>query len=85
MPGVSTRQAIQANHSKMVMEWARTGELDRNPVRQDMEETASYVSVDFILNVVLDENKNIVKAVAGHHESPPGEMQISGQHVQGKG
>jgi nickel-dependent lactate racemase len=67
MPGVSTRQAIQANHSKMVMEWARTGELDRNPVRQDMEETASYVSVDFILNVVLDENKNIVKAVAGHH------------------
>ncbi len=42
MPGVSTRQAIQANHSKMVMEWAKTGELERNPVRQDIEEAEEY-------------------------------------------
>lgn len=67
MPGVSTRQAIQANHSKMVMEWAKTGELERNPVRQDIEEAVSFVPIDFILNVVLDEHKNIIKAVAGHH------------------
>ena len=58
--------AIQANHSKMVMEDARTGELDKNPVRWDIEEAISLMPIDFILNVVLDENKRIIKAVAGH-------------------
>jgi len=67
MPGVSTRQAIQSNHSRMVAEWAKAGELKRNPVRQDIEEVASFVPIDFILNVVLDEHKNIIKAVAGHY------------------
>lgn len=67
MPGVSTREAIQANHSKMVMEKARAGAVDDNPVRLDIEEVVNYVPIDFIVNVVLDEKKNIIKAVAGHH------------------
>lgn len=67
MPGVSTRAAIQANHSAMVMDAARAGAVDDNPVRLDIEEVAQFVKIDFILNVVLDENKNIIKAVAGHH------------------
>ncbi len=65
MPGVSTRAAIQKNHSKMVMEEAKAGNLLKNPLRQDIEEAAAMVGVDFILNVVLDEEKQIVKAVAG--------------------
>jgi lactate racemase len=67
MPGVSTRDAIQANHSAMVKNEARAGAIDDNPVRQDIEEVIKYVPIDFILNVVLDEKKNIMKAVAGHH------------------
>lgn len=67
MPGVSTRAAIQANHSKMVMEEAKAGEMLNNPVRKDIEEVNGFVPIDFILNVVLDEHKNIIKAVAGHH------------------
>ncbi|MDD5603538.1 MAG: nickel-dependent lactate racemase, partial [Eubacteriales bacterium] len=67
MPGVSTRRAIQANHSAMVKEFAMAGELDRNPVRIDIEETSRFLSIDFILNVVLDEKKNILRAFAGHH------------------
>lgn len=65
MPGVSTRAAIQKNHSKMVLEEAKAGNLLGNPLRQDIEEAAAMVGVDFILNVVLDEEKRIVKAVAG--------------------
>lgn len=65
MPGVSTRDAIQKNHSKMVLEEAKAGNLLKNPLRQDIEEAAAMVGVDFILNVVLDEEKQIVKAVAG--------------------
>jgi nickel-dependent lactate racemase len=65
MPGVSTRAAIQANHSRMVREEACAGRLAGNPVREDMEEAAAMVGVDFLLNVVLDSHKEIMKAVAG--------------------
>ena len=67
MPGVSTRAAIQANHSAMVKDEARAGAINDNPVRQDIEEVVRFLPIDFILNVVLDENKTIIKAVAGHH------------------
>jgi len=69
MPGVSTRAAIQCNHRFMVGPRSRTGELDANPVRQDLEEAIQLVPIDFILNVVLDDHKNIVKAVAGDYRS----------------
>lgn len=66
MPGVSTRDAIQANHSRMTLDAAGPGRLDGNPVREDIEETARFLRVDFIVNVVLDEKKKIVRAFAGH-------------------
>lgn len=65
MPGVSTRAAIQSNHSRMVEADARAGKLAGNPVREDLEEAAAMVGVDFILNVVLDAHKEIIRAVAG--------------------
>ena len=65
MPGVSTREAIQSNHSMMVREEAHAGNLDSNPLRQDLEQAAAMVGVDFIVNVVLNEHKQIVRAVAG--------------------
>ena len=67
MPGVSTRAAIQANHSKMVMDEAKAGEMNTNPVRRDIDEVVDFISIDFILNVVLDEHKKVIKAVAGHY------------------
>ena len=65
MPGVSTREAIQHNHSRMVEAAAAAGRLEGNPVREDIEEAARMVGVDFIVNVVLNEHKEIVRAVAG--------------------
>lgn len=65
MPGVSTRDAIQSNHSMMVRPEACAGNLDTNPVRQDIEQAGKICGVDFIVNVVLDEHKHILKAVAG--------------------
>lgn len=67
MPGVSTRDAIQSNHSMMVLDEAKAGAIETNPLRQDIDEVAKFVPIDFILNVVLDEKKNIIKAVAGHY------------------
>ena len=65
MPGVSTRDAIQSNHSRMVQPEACAGRLEGNPVREDIEEAAAMVGVDFIVNVILDSHKEIIKAVAG--------------------
>ena len=65
MPGVSTRDAIQSNHRMMIEKDACAGNLDTNPLRQDIEEAARICGVDFILNVVLDEHKKIIYAVAG--------------------
>ncbi|MDD6679298.1 MAG: nickel-dependent lactate racemase [Firmicutes bacterium] len=66
MPGVSTRDAIQSNHSMMVRPEACAGALETNPLRMDIEEAGRICGIDFIVNVVLSEHKEIIKAVAGH-------------------
>lgn len=66
LPGVSTREAIQANHSRMLEPGAEAGRADGNPVRLDLEEgIKKFIPIDFIVNVVLDEHKQIIHAVAG--------------------
>lgn len=65
MPGVSTRAAIQANHSYMVRPDACAGVLEGNPLREDLEDALNCCPVDFIVNAVLDEHKKIVHCVCG--------------------
>lgn len=65
MPGVSTAAAIQSNHSMMVSPDACAGKLDGNPIREDIERAGDICGIDYIVNVVLDEHKKIVYAVAG--------------------
>lgn len=67
MPGVSSHDAIQANHSNMVKEEAYAGNMETNPVRQDIDQVGEFIKIDFIINVVLNKKKEIVKAVAGHY------------------
>ncbi len=67
MPGASSWQAIQANHSNMIKPEARAGNLTTNPVRQDMDQVADFIKIDFIVNVVLDASKEIVYAVSGDY------------------
>ncbi len=65
MPGVSTPAAIQANHRMMVSPDAHAGKLEGNPIREDIEEAGEICGIDYIVNAVLDEHKNIVYCVAG--------------------
>ncbi len=67
MPGVSTTRSIQANHRMMIEPKACTGNLTHNPIREDIEQLENFLSVDFLLNVILSPQKEIMKAVAGHH------------------
>ena len=65
MPGCSTPDAIQCNHRMMIEPESCTANLDTNPVRKDLEEAMRYCGGDYLVNVVLDEHKHIVYAVAG--------------------
>jgi nickel-dependent lactate racemase len=64
-PGCASRAGITANHTMVVLPEAATGRLEDNSLRLDLEEAASMVGVDFILNVIVDEKHNILTAVAG--------------------
>lgn len=65
MPGVSTPQAIQCNHSRMIEKGAHAGKLEGNPIREDIEESETFCHIHYIVNAVLDEHKHIVYAAAG--------------------
>lgn len=67
MPGVSSYDAIQANHLNMLNPNAVAGNIDSNPIRQDIEEITDFIPIHFIVNVVLNDRKQIIKAVAGDH------------------
>lgn len=64
LPGVSSDESIVRNHELMRDPRAVSGRLD-SPVRKDMEEAAAIGGLDFILNVVLNGKKEIVRAVSG--------------------
>lgn len=67
MPGVSTAAAIQTNHSKMVEKTSVAGRIEGNRLRADIDEAAKFQKIDFIVNVVLNGKKQIIKAVAGDY------------------
>jgi len=66
LPAVSSKRSINANHALMLDPGSCAGRLD-GAVRQDIEEAAGMLGIDFILNVVLNERKEIVFAAAGDH------------------
>ena len=68
LPAVCGEETIKHNHSMLLHANARTGNLDDNPVHQDMTEAAKLAKVDFIVNVVTNTKGEIVKAFAGDLE-----------------
>lgn len=70
LPGVAGAETVLANHCSEFIndEHARTGVLENNPLHRDMLFAAKQAKLAFIVNVVIDENKDIVKAFAGDSE-----------------
>ena len=66
LPGCASSNTIAANHGLMARPGAETGRLEGNPVREDLEEGAAMLGIDFILNVIVDDRHRIVAAFAGH-------------------
>ena len=70
LPGVVSRTTVLANHCAefIASPFARTGNLEGNPIHRDMLFAAKTARLAFILNVVIDGEKRIVKAFAGDRE-----------------
>ena len=64
-PGVCSRRTIEQNHKKFLAPGARSGEIQGNPIREELEEIAQKAGIDFMVNVVLNPEKQVIKAVAG--------------------
>lgn len=70
LPGISSKETVLANHCAEFIDspFARTGVLENNPIHIDMIWAAKKTNLKFIVNVVLDENKKVIYAVAGDVE-----------------
>ena len=76
LPGIASLKTVFFNHNAEFIAdaYARNGILDKNPIHQDMIFAAKSVGLAFILNVCLNDKKQIVRAFAGDVEKA---------HVQG--
>lgn len=70
LPGVSSRETVLANHCSAFIDSpnARTGILDGNPIHRDMLYAAQQAKLAFICNVVIDADKRVIAAFAGHFD-----------------
>jgi len=68
LPGIGGAETIQHNHAMLLDPKARTGNLEGNPVHEDMVETAKLAKVDFVLNIVTNSKEELVQAFAGDLE-----------------
>ncbi len=66
-PGVSGPKSIYHNHGYEMIEHplSRAGILQGNPIHEDIVEQAKMAGLNFIVNVLLNESKQITHVVAG--------------------
>lgn len=70
LPGVAGAKTIMNNHSPQNIANAKVGiaSLDGNPVHEEAVEAAGIAGLKFILNVTLNEEKQVVGAFAGDYK-----------------
>lgn len=67
LPGICDRVTVLGNHCSRFIdsEFARAGILEGNPIHADMLAAAELAKLKFIVNVVINEEKQTVAAFAG--------------------
>jgi len=63
--GLAGAETINYNHAMMRDAYARLGEFEQNPARQDVEEIGRMIGIDFAVNALLNGEKQIIRAFAG--------------------
>jgi nickel-dependent lactate racemase len=63
--GLGGAETINRNHALMTDPHSKLGQFDENPARQDVEEMGRLIGIDFALNAILNDHKQLVEAFAG--------------------
>lgn len=71
LPGIAARETVLANHCSefIAHPCARTGILESNPIHADMLWAAKQAKLRYVVNVVLNGEKQVIYAVAGELEA----------------
>ena len=67
--GLAGRATVDANHAFMLDPRSDLARYEDNPARQDVEEIGRSIGVQFALNAVINENKQIVNVLAGEPQA----------------
>jgi nickel-dependent lactate racemase len=65
MPGLAGRSTVLKNHL-MVKAELNIGQINNNPVREEIDEAAKLLHLDFIVNTIQNADRGLVRVVAGH-------------------
>ncbi|MEN6369453.1 MAG: nickel-dependent lactate racemase [Thermotogota bacterium] len=68
LPGVAGRATIEANHAQLLDPRSAACVYDGNPISEEMVEAARRVNVAFIVDVVMDADRDVAKVVVGEPE-----------------
>ena len=67
--GLGGRDTINKNHALMLDPRSDLARYDDNPARQDVEEAGRMIGIQFALNAVINESKQIVRVLAGEPQA----------------
>ncbi len=68
VPGVAGFRTTTFNHRMIFHPDCRAGKLDGNPAHEDLLEACRMADPDFIVNVVLSPEGQLIRVVAGHYD-----------------
>ncbi|MFQ6003502.1 MAG: nickel-dependent lactate racemase, partial [Candidatus Zixiibacteriota bacterium] len=68
LPGIVSRETVRKNHAMIIDPEVDIAKTKGNPISDEMDEGAKKAGVDFLFNVVMNDQKEIVKIVAGDLE-----------------
>jgi nickel-dependent lactate racemase len=68
LPGVVARETIRRNHAMVLRPGVGLAKIKGSPISEEMAEAARKAGVDFLLNVVINDKKEIVNIVTGDLE-----------------
>lgn len=63
--GLAGRKTIEQNHAMLTHPKAKMGRFLDNPMRKDVEEIGRLIGVDYALNIVMNDRKEILHALWG--------------------
>ena len=68
LPGMCSIETINVNHGFVSTAHPRSlaGVIEGNPIRADIEEVSDWLGATFILNMVVNNRKEVLAAYAGH-------------------